>query len=149
MALFAKANKNYVNLPLSRLKQIHKKKTPAQKKMYRKSSISARKFQNQLLGIGSKGPIKQKRSMSFVSTTPMVTNKPKRKLERPNSSPQVRSLPNRLRPKPDMRNKKTKAYGYVNAQNNMVLLGGKFDPYGVRYRNSINKMTKYIIENLV
>ena len=137
------AKKNYVNLPLKELQKIYKEMDKKKKQRYIKKAAAAHKFLNyELLGTGPMGPIyKKPRGRILVSIAPARLNKPlRKKITLQKEGTKGGSLPNRLRPKPDMRNKRAKrakAYGYVNAQNNMVLLGKKFDPYGVAYRNSL------------
>lgn len=142
MALFAnhKANKNYVKLPLAELLKKHKAMDKQKRKKYTRRSTDAYKFEKKLLGTGPMGPIFMINPRKLLSTAPVLPNKEFRKIITHTKGGKGGSLPNRLRPKPDMRNKRAKrakAYGYVNAQNNMVLLGKKFDPYGVAWRISL------------
>ena len=167
MALFRKANKNYANLPLKELQKKYKEMNQKKKQKYTRQAAHAFKFQDKLLGAGPMGPLYKKPRAILLSIAPARLNKDLRKRTTQLLTNKGGSLPNRLRPKPDMRHKhakRAKAYGYVNAQNNMVLLGQKminkyyndknnkkikpkklnyiikskkFDPYGVWKRNSL------------
>lgn len=134
------AKSNYKNLKLIDLKKKYKSMSNEKRKKYNKSAQSAAVISRRLLGHTNNRPIFRRKQRKVISTAP-------KKTQYTFVNTRGGSLPNRhalggryLRPMQDMRHKnakRVKAQGY-NTQNNLVLLGGKFDPYGVAFRNSIS-----------
>jgi len=123
-----------------KLKNVHKRYRAMDSKRklrYKIMSARAQSFSEDLLGLMRDGTlVKGVRGKKVVSRLPCGRDKPATITTRYTRDPLGRdktggSLPARLKPKKNMRSTRSKYLGYVDAQNNMVLLGGKYNPHGV------------------